>query len=274
MSKSANINKMNETELEKGISGTIGSWHQHYVESPTIYIGGLATTHTEKHILSIFEQYGTLTHVNLVRDAHTKQSKQFAFANYADARSAVLAVDNLNAFQLDGSILSVDHVDDYRVPNPPEAFDTTPVLTPMSDTHGGTPTDDSNANAPAFTNVPRPAIVQIEADRKRELSVMARMEKFRKRRRIETITSDDQLPIASSPPSSRTQQVVSQRNNEGNAHNQNETAFISTLNPQAETVTQDAQRQHRVGRERRRAHRAAIRQARSERRMQRDRQSR
>lgn len=261
MSKAAAITKLNERELELGIAGTDASWHQEYFASSTIYIGGLATTHTEKNILSIFEQYGTLIHVNLVRDPHTNKSKQYAFAIYADARSAVLAVDNLNAFEIDGSTLTVDHVNDYRTPQPPEAFDTTPASFSVADTHSGTPTDDSVAY-PYTSTSGYHNLRHSEAERKRELAVMARLEKLRKRRRIGVTTSDDQpvIPtdaqnISSLPPQ--------------DARTSSPDGAIRTNN-----TSRDERRQRRIEKERRRAHRAAVRQARADRRAQRERQDR
>lgn len=295
MSKAAAINKLNETELRLGIAGTSASWHQHHVASPTIYIGGLAMAHTERHILSIFEQYGTLTHVNLIRDPHTNQSKQFAFANYADARSAVLAVDNLNNAQFDGITLTVDHVDDYRMPTPAEAFDTTPTtaMTAVGDTHSGTPTDDSSAYPHNFTQLTkRPEVEEVE--RKRQFAVMARLENLRKRRRIEATNSTDQQHDG------RHQRNQSRTTNDSgaeadeiapidasNSHHIEEQAHEDTITPRGNpsdldhaqreargSMSREEKRQHRIRKERRKAQRAAIRQARAERRAHRELQNR
>jgi RNA recognition motif-containing protein len=54
------------------------------------------------------------------RNKETGDSRGFAFLAYEDQRSTNLAVDNLNGFAIDGRIIAVDHVKDYRrlVDNP------------------------------------------------------------------------------------------------------------------------------------------------------------
>lgn len=52
-----NQNKLNERELQLGISGDLGkSWHQKYKESAWIYIGGLPYDLTEGDIITVFSQ--------------------------------------------------------------------------------------------------------------------------------------------------------------------------------------------------------------------------
>ena len=45
-------------------------------------------------------RYGEIVDVNLVRDRSTGKSKGFCFVAYEDQRSTILAVDNLNGFQV------------------------------------------------------------------------------------------------------------------------------------------------------------------------------
>lgn len=45
---------------------------------------------------ALFSRYGEIIHVELIRDQKTGKSKGFAFLQYEDQRSTVLAVDNLN----------------------------------------------------------------------------------------------------------------------------------------------------------------------------------
>merc|ERR1712070_969569 len=53
---------------------------------------------------------------NLIRDKTTGKSKGFCFIGYEDQRSTILAVDNMNGFQLMGKTLRVDHVEKYKAP--------------------------------------------------------------------------------------------------------------------------------------------------------------
>ena len=109
------IAKMNEDELAHGLSGTSGSWHAQYRGNAWVYCGGFDPRLNEGDVLAVFSQYGEVEDLHLVRDADTGKSKGFAFLKYEDERSTVLAVDNLNAAQLMGRTLRVDHTE-YRPP--------------------------------------------------------------------------------------------------------------------------------------------------------------
>lgn len=54
--------------------------------------------------------------VNLPRDKETGKTKGFGFLMYEDARSCVLAVDNLNGAKVLERTLRVDHVKNYKQP--------------------------------------------------------------------------------------------------------------------------------------------------------------
>eukprot|EP00171_Calliarthron_tuberculosum_P010697 IDg10697t1 len=108
--------RLNSRELELGIAGTSASWHAQYANSPVVYIGGLRPNITDERILGVFEQYGVVEHLNIIRDEKTNEPRGFAFLAYADSRSAVLAVDNLNGAVLHDRTLRVDHVQDYKYP--------------------------------------------------------------------------------------------------------------------------------------------------------------
>ncbi|KAG1755358.1 hypothetical protein EDB19DRAFT_1584417, partial [Suillus lakei] len=107
------INKINERELELGISG---SWHDEYKDSAYVFIGGLHFDLTEGDVITIFSQYGEVMDVNLPRDKTTGKTRGFAFLMYEDQRSTVLAVDNLNGANVLGKTLRVDHVKNYKQP--------------------------------------------------------------------------------------------------------------------------------------------------------------
>ncbi|KAG2110743.1 hypothetical protein BD769DRAFT_1674540 [Suillus cothurnatus] len=107
------INKINERELELGISG---SWHDEYKDSAYVFIGGLNFDLTEGDVITIFSQYGEVMDVNLPRDKTTGKTRGFAFLMYEDQRSTVLAVDNLNGANVLGKTLRVDHVKNYKQP--------------------------------------------------------------------------------------------------------------------------------------------------------------
>lgn len=262
MSKAVAIQKLNEKELELGLAGTSASWHQEHISSPTIYIGGLPPAHDEANILAMFEQYGTIVHLNLVRHIDSNKSKQFAFAMYADPRSAILAIDNLNAIQVNGFTLRVDHVDDYRVPEPADTFDTTPR---------------SHTQSPSQKQQPQSTVhLQPQSDEPgehlREEAVMQRLRRLRKRRRV------DPAPIDSQPAKETSNEVpkLSQNRNSPSSpptspppDTTDATEGPSSNTPAETDESRQERRQRRLEKEKRRAQRAAIRQARAERRARR-----
>mmetsp|Transcript_22344 Transcript_22344/g.48081 ORF Transcript_22344/g.48081 Transcript_22344/m.48081 type:complete len:241 (+) Transcript_22344:64-786(+) len=112
----AEIQRINDLELEKGLTHTSGSWHTKYKDSAWVYAGNLPNNLTEGDVICILSQYGEIEDIHLVRDADSGKSKGFAFVKYEDARSCVLAVDNLTGSQVLGRTLRVDHVEKYRLP--------------------------------------------------------------------------------------------------------------------------------------------------------------
>ena len=115
-----NTQKATMREIESGM-GEEASWHARYKHSAYVYAGGLAFNMTEGDILAVFSQFGEVVDVNLVRDEEKGRSRGFAFICYADQRSTVLAVDNLNGATVVGRTIKVDHVDDYKMKNEDDA---------------------------------------------------------------------------------------------------------------------------------------------------------
>ncbi len=115
-----NTQKATMREIESGM-GEEASWHARYKHSAYVYAGGLAFNMTEGDILAVFSQCGEVVDVNLVRDEEKGRSRGFAFICYADQRSTVLAVDNLNGATVVGRTIKVDHVDDYKMKNEDDA---------------------------------------------------------------------------------------------------------------------------------------------------------
>ena len=112
----AEIQRINDLELEKGIAHTPASWHAKYKDSAWVYAGNLPKNLTEGDVLCILSQYGEIDDIHMVRDDDTGQSRGFAFVKYEDARSCVLAVDNLTGSRVLDRTLRVDHVENYRLP--------------------------------------------------------------------------------------------------------------------------------------------------------------
>jgi RNA recognition motif-containing protein len=48
----------------------------------------------------LFNRYGEIVNINLIRDKSTGKSKGFGFICYEDQRSTILAVDNFNGIKV------------------------------------------------------------------------------------------------------------------------------------------------------------------------------
>ncbi|CEJ00897.1 Putative RNA binding motif protein X-linked 2 [Rhizopus microsporus] len=103
------IQRINEREISNGNWSDDASWHAQYKNSAWIFAGGLDYGLTEGDIVCIFSQYGEIMHIILVRDRKTGKSKGYAFLQYEDQRSTILAVDNLNGATVLGRTIRVDH---------------------------------------------------------------------------------------------------------------------------------------------------------------------
>mmetsp|Transcript_5136 Transcript_5136/g.12062 ORF Transcript_5136/g.12062 Transcript_5136/m.12062 type:complete len:317 (-) Transcript_5136:73-1023(-) len=115
-----NINattKLSEQELKQGVhADTSMSWHHQFKHSSYIFVSGLNQKMTEGDVIVVFSQFGEVVDVNMVRDKDSGVSKGFAFLAYENQKSTILAVDNMNGYQLLGRYLRVDHVMDYKAP--------------------------------------------------------------------------------------------------------------------------------------------------------------
>ncbi|OZJ04857.1 hypothetical protein BZG36_02629 [Bifiguratus adelaidae] len=111
------IQRINQREAARGV-GESGSWHEQYKDSAYIYVGGLPYELTEGDVICVFSQYGEILDINMVRDKKTGKGKGFAFLQYEDQRSTILAVDNLNGSKASRQrrTLRVDHCANYKQP--------------------------------------------------------------------------------------------------------------------------------------------------------------
>ncbi|PRT55128.1 RNA-binding motif protein, X-linked 2 [Wickerhamiella sorbophila] len=102
------IDDLNQLELDNKVPPE-SSWHNDYNDTPYVYVSGFPKEMTEGDLVILFSQYGTPTHVVIVRDKATGRSKGYGFLRYEDQRSTVLAIDNFNGIRILGNTLKVDH---------------------------------------------------------------------------------------------------------------------------------------------------------------------
>ena len=72
-----------------------------------IYVGRLPRAITEAKIKELFEQYGEVTKINLIKDKLTGMIKGFAFVDMPDNDSAQAAINALNGVDYEGQRLVV-----------------------------------------------------------------------------------------------------------------------------------------------------------------------
>lgn len=72
-----------------------------------IYVGRLSRTTNEAKLRELFEQFGAVDKVNVIKDKFSGQPKGFAFVEMPDAQQAQDAIDALNGTDLEGQRLVV-----------------------------------------------------------------------------------------------------------------------------------------------------------------------
>ena len=73
-----------------------------------LFVGNLSFGSTEEDIRALFEQYGAIERVNLVKDRDTGQSRGFAFVEMSGNDEAKRAIAGLDGKELNGRSLKVN----------------------------------------------------------------------------------------------------------------------------------------------------------------------
>lgn len=73
-----------------------------------IYVGNLAYGVTEGQLEALFQEFGTVTSVNLIKDKLSGDSKGFGFVEMGKQAEAEEAIKTLNGRALDGRNLTVN----------------------------------------------------------------------------------------------------------------------------------------------------------------------
>ena len=74
--------------------------------SKNIYVGNLSYSTTDDELCQVFEQYGTVTSVQIITDRMTGRSRGFGFVEMADGGEE--AISALNGTELDGRTITVN----------------------------------------------------------------------------------------------------------------------------------------------------------------------
>ncbi|CAG0920082.1 unnamed protein product [Notodromas monacha] len=77
-----------------------------------LYVGSLHFNITEEMLRGIFEPFGKIENIALIKDQDTNRSKGYGFVTFQEADDAKKALEQLNGFELAGRAMRVGHVTD------------------------------------------------------------------------------------------------------------------------------------------------------------------
>lgn len=73
-----------------------------------VYVGNLNLDTDEDGLYAKFSKYGHLEHISLVRDKNTGRSRGFAFITFENSEDAIFALEEMDGFSLEGSLITVN----------------------------------------------------------------------------------------------------------------------------------------------------------------------
>ncbi|XP_069617883.1 probable RNA-binding protein 23 isoform X2 [Ranitomeya imitator] len=111
------------SQAEKNRLAAMASNMQRSNSGPTrLYVGSLHVNITEDMLRGIFEPFGRIENIQLLREPDTGRSKGYGFITFVDAECARRALDQLNGFELAGRAMRVGHVTDREYGNSDVSF--------------------------------------------------------------------------------------------------------------------------------------------------------
>jgi cold-inducible RNA-binding protein len=76
--------------------------------SKKLFIGGLPFSFTEEKLRELFESYGEMSEVLVIKDKFSGRSKGFGFVTFTDDAAAEKAVSEMNGKEVEGRALTVN----------------------------------------------------------------------------------------------------------------------------------------------------------------------
>lgn len=73
-----------------------------------IYVGNLSREVTEDDLRQLFESYGQITSINIIKDKFSGESRGFGFVEMPDKENAQSAINELNGKELKGRTLNIN----------------------------------------------------------------------------------------------------------------------------------------------------------------------
>jgi len=87
-----------------------------------IYVGNLPFSATEAAVKGLFEEYGSVTSVNLITDRDTGRLRGFGFVEMEDEENAAAAIKALDGQEFDGRPLKVNEARERQERSRPNRY--------------------------------------------------------------------------------------------------------------------------------------------------------
>lgn len=110
-----------------GVTNTIGQGGPARTSHPNVFVRGIPLEWSEQELVSLFENFGRLTSVRLVRHSTKKSSLGYGFVRYERVDDAALAIEALKEVVIGGHVMHVKLADSDAGP---PATSTVSGLTP------------------------------------------------------------------------------------------------------------------------------------------------
>ncbi|HDP98401.1 MAG TPA: RNA-binding protein [bacterium] len=72
-----------------------------------IYVGNLPKNADESDLLEMFEEYGSVKNIKIIRDRYSKMSRGYAFLEILDEKAALKAIEEWDQGSIDDHVIRV-----------------------------------------------------------------------------------------------------------------------------------------------------------------------
>jgi RNA recognition motif-containing protein len=108
---------MNQMMNDKSYLDTKIGYFNKDLGCETIYVGNLSYDKDEIEIKQMFEEFGVVNYVKIIKDASTQKSKGIAFVQMLNRKHAKNAILKLNESEVDGRLLKVSIAEETNKEN-------------------------------------------------------------------------------------------------------------------------------------------------------------
>ncbi|CAO3626579.1 unnamed protein product [Mucor hiemalis] len=88
-----------------------------YLDKLSIFVGNLHEYVTDEDVKEVFDQYGSITNIQVMRKPYSRQKRVFAFIKYQNEREAASAIEHENGTSWDDKVIRVCYREYSHNPN-------------------------------------------------------------------------------------------------------------------------------------------------------------